>query len=253
MIISRLKGGLGNFMSQIAAGYSLALDKKVDFRIDPNRINSVHTHWKEYMSNIFRKIKIVSGVKGLSLYRYDGLTYKHINVNDNVVIDGYFQSEKYYLKHKQAIIDLFKIDDVSLKYIQGKYGHLLNKNSCAIHVRRGNFLKISWYNKLEMGNYYNKAIDIIGRDKNFLIFSDDMVWCKNAFKDINATFIEGEKDYIDMYLISMCQDVITANSTFSWWGAYLNTSKNSRIVTTATRFTRKHSNKDLNPPNWIKI
>ena len=102
-------------------------------------------------------------------------------------------------------------------------------------------------------DYYNKAIDLAGRNKHFVIFSNDIAWCKDNFVDVNATFIENEKDYVDIYLMSLCKDNITSNSTFSWWASYLNSNPNKKIYTPKTWFTHSHSNEDILPPEWIKI
>jgi len=253
MVISYLKGGLGNFLFQIAHGYSLSLDNNVSFGIDLNKIWVVHTHWSEYMNNIFRNVPTITSPNQIHNYRYESLTYKPTPYTQNIFLDGYFQSEKYFIHNKQKILDLFKIDETTLEYLNSKYPDIMNSdNTCGIHVRRGDFLRIDFYNKLNM-DYYNKAIDMVGRDKHFIIFSNDIPWCKENFKDINATFIEGEKDYVDMYLMSLCKDNITSNSTFSWWGSYINPNPNKKIFTPRTWFIHTHSNEDLLPLEWIKI
>ena len=253
MVISNLKGGLGNYLFQIAVGFSLALDNNVPFRIDLSKIMVVHSHWNLYIDNIFRKIETINNNHTLNHYKYESLTYQPIPYFDNIFIDGYYQSEKYFEKNKEAILDLFNLDSNTEKYLNEKYSHIINdENTCSIHVRRGNFLSIDFYNKLDM-NYYNRAIDIIGRDKHFIVFSNDIPWCKSAFTGLNVTFIENEVDYIDLYLMSLCKNNITANSTFSWWGSYLNRNPNKKIVTPKTWFTHTHSNDDLIPDTWIKI
>ena len=253
MVISYLKGGLGNFLFQIAHGYSLSLDNNVSFGIDLNKIWVVHTHWSEYMNNIFRNVPTITSPNQIHNYRYESLTYKPTPYTQNIFLDGYFQSEKYFIHNKEKILDLFKIDETTLEYLNSKYPDIMNSNNtCSIHVRRGDFLRIDFYNKLNM-DYYNKAIDMVGRDKHFIIFSNDIPWCKENFKDINATFIEGEKDYVDMYLMSLCKDNITSNSTFSWWGSYIILNPDKKIFTPRTWFIHSHSNEDLLPSEWIKI
>lgn len=253
MVISYLKGGLGNFLFQIAHGYSLSLEHNVGFAIDLSKIWVVHTHWTEYMSNIFRNVPTVPSFPNTQYYIYESLTYKRTPYVPNIFLDGYFQSEKYFENYKKEIMDLFKIDDNTLNLLRERYPNILdNDNTCSIHVRRGNFLKVSFYNHLDM-NYYNKAIDTIGRDKHFVVFSDDINWCKENFVDGNFTFIENEKDYLDLYLISLCKDNITSNSTFSWWGAYLNQNPNKKVYTPKVWFNHTHSSEDVIPKDWIKI
>jgi len=253
MVVSNLKGGLGNYLFQIAAGYSLALDEGVVFKIDLSKIRVVHSHWDLYMSNFFRNVEKSNGLSDLNNYRYESLTYKPIPYVKDCLIDGYYQSEKYFSNNEKEIKELFEIDNESYQYINNKYIDILtSENTCSIHVRRGDFLKIPFYNKLDM-DYYNKAIDEMGRDKKFIIFSNDISWCKSNFCSINATFIEQEHDYIDMYLMSLCKNNITSNSTFSWWGSYLNLNKNKKVITPNVWFVSSHSNEDLTPKCWIKI
>ena len=253
MVISNLKGGLGNYLFQIAVGYSLSIDNNVPFMVDLNKIRQVHSHWDTYADNIFRNVSVGVNLEILGTYRYESLTYQPIPYQPNFLVDGYYQSEKYFLNNKDKVLDLLKIDDNTLNYLMEKYPNIVNsENTCSIHVRRSDFLKIPFYNKLDM-SYYNQAIDEIGRDKEFIVFSDDIAWCKANFTGLNVTFIEGEKDYIDMYLMSLCKNNITANSTFSWWGSYLNMNPNKKVVTPNTWFVTSHSNIDIPASDWIKI
>jgi hypothetical protein len=103
MVISYLKGGLGNFLFQIAHGYSLSLDNNVSFGIDLNKIWVVHTHWSEYMNNIFRNVPTITSPNQIYNYRYESLTYKPTPYTQNIFLDGYFQSEKYFIHNKQKI------------------------------------------------------------------------------------------------------------------------------------------------------
>ena len=96
MVISYLKGGLGNFLFQIAHGYSLSLDNNVGFGIDLNKIWVVHSHWSVYMDNIFRNVPTITSPSQTHNYKYESLTYKPTQYSNNIFLDGYFQSEKYF-------------------------------------------------------------------------------------------------------------------------------------------------------------
>ena len=89
----------------------------------------------------------------------------------------------------------------------------------------------------------------------FLIFSDDITWCKKNFIGDSFIFIENEVDFIDMYLMSMCINNIIANSTFSWWGAWLNKNKNKKIISPINWFgpAKPLNIRDVIPHNWVKI
>ena len=100
---------------------------------------------------------------------------------------------------------------------------LKSDNTCSIHVRRGDFLKHPDHHPAQNLNYFMKATKEMPKDSVFLIFSDDIEWCKNNFPKIpnKFYFIEGNKDYEDLYIMSKCKNNIICNSTFSWWGAWL--------------------------------
>lgn len=252
MVIGRIKGGLGNFLFQIAAGVSLALDNNTKFVVDRSKIWHAHSHINLYVNNIFRKLEYDS-IPHSIYYSYDSLYYREIPYTENMIIDGYFQSEKYFLSNKDKIMDFFSIDEDTENYIKSKYQNIItDEKTCSIHVRRGNYLGIDVYNKLDM-NYYNQAIDLVGRDKNYIVFSNDIEWCKENFVNMNVQFIENEVDYVDLYLMSMCRDNIIANSTFSWWAAFLNRNENKKVITPKIWFVHSIPNEDVLPDNWIKI
>jgi hypothetical protein len=253
MVIVNLKGGLGNYLFQIAAGYVTTLKYNTDYSIDTSKIMQIHSHIDVYRNNMFRSVPIGNNLPIHSHYHYDSLSYRDIRYSDNMLLDGYFQSEKYWSGLEDKVKELFSIDENTLKYLTDKYNTILNDdNTCSIHVRRGDYLNIDIFNKLDYG-YYNNAIDIVGRNKHFIIFSNDIQWCKNNFNDINATFIEDEADYVDLYLMSLCKHNIIANSTFSWWGAYLNNNKDKIVIGPNTWFLHSHSNQDILPDTWTKI
>jgi hypothetical protein len=117
MIISRLKGGLGNYLFQVAAGYSLSLDNNTLFSVDLEKILIVHSHWRTYMNNIFRNINTVENFKTTTYYIYESLTFKEIPFVDNCLIDGYYQSEKYFINNKDKVLELL----AKLRYFFNNY------------------------------------------------------------------------------------------------------------------------------------
>ena len=92
-------------------------------------------------------------------------------------------------------------------------------------------------------------------DITYLIFSNDIEWCKKNFIGNQFIFIEGEKDYIDLWLMSLCKNNIIANSSFSWWGAWLNTNSDKKVITPKNWFgpAINHSTQDLIPEKWFMI
>jgi len=254
MITTSLAGGLGNYLFQIASAYSLAIDNgdKCVFNMD-NSVK-VHKHISDYENNILRNIQF-NTFEIKNEYNEPYFHYSKIPYLENIRLNGYFQSEKYFNHNRDSILELFSINEECGKYIQDKYGELFKNDTCSIHIRRGDYLKLQDFHPLCSLDYYQKAIKEFSIDTKFLIFSDDIDWCKKSFKDNNFVFIEHNLDYIDLWLMSLCSNNIIANSSFSWWGAWLNQNTNKKIIVPNKWFgpSISHNTKDLIPSSWIKI
>ena len=167
-------------------------------------------------------------------------------------ISGYFQSHKYFSNHREKI--LLDLNIKNLKTIvKQKYGD--HSDYVSVHVRRGDYLHLSEYHyNLEI-DYYKKAISKFDKDSKYLIFSNDIDWCKNNFHFLeNVEFSNTEDDWEDIILMSTCRDNIIANSSFSWWGAWLNENKNKIVIAPKKWFGPKYAHKntkDLLPEDWI--
>jgi hypothetical protein len=137
-----------------------------------------------------------------------------------------------------------------------KYGDVLSLNTCSIHVRRGDYIGLQNFHPVQPVSYYEEAVKIVGDDKHFLIFSDDINWCKENFTFLkNKTFVLNNLDYEDLYLMSMCKNNIISNSTFSWWGAWLNRNENKQVIIPSKWFGISYSHlntNDLYCEGWIK-
>jgi len=254
MVTTSLGGGLGNYLFQIASAYSLALDNGDECVFDMDNSVKVHKHISTYENNILRNIKF-NNFDVKNEYNEPYFHYNKIPYLENIRLNGYFQSEKYFNHNRDKILDLFSISEECNKYIQDKYGEILKEDTCSIHVRRGDYLNLQNFHPLCELDYYEKAIKQFPVNTKFLVFSDDIDWCKKSFKDNNFIFIEGNKDYIDMWVMSLCKDNIICNSTFSWWSAYLNKNKNKKVVAPNKWFgdLLNHDTKDLIPESWVKM
>ena len=137
-------------------------------------------------------------------------------------------------------------------------------NSVSIHVRRTDYISnipANNYHGTCNETYYIEAMKIIGKkisNPHFYIFSDEPEWFKANIKtNFQVTFVEhnkNEKSFEDMYLMSLCKHNIIANSSFSWWGAWLNSNENKQVIAPANWFQDKTKNtKDLLPETWIKL
>ena len=150
-------------------------------------------------------------------------------------------------------MSLFDIDEKSKKEIYEKYSEILNGETCSIHVRRGDYLGLNGHHPVCDLEYYNKSINLFDKNTKFLVFSDDIKWCQENFKGENFIFISGNRDFIDIWLMSLCQNNIIANSTFSWWGAWLNQNINKKVIAPSKWFGPlkiNHNTQDLIPEAW---
>ena len=174
---------------------------------------------------------------------------------------GGWHSEKFFMSMKDELKSQFRFN----KPEDTENIHIINdissKNSVSIHVRRGDFLNeenINLFGDVCNKSYYETAIDLIKTKVNqphFFIFSNDMEWVKENLKIDNVTYITcntDENSWKDMYLMSLCQHNIIANSTFSWWGAWLNKNAN-KVVISPSRFLKNDKRTDVYPDSWIKL
>ncbi len=250
MIMSRLAGGLGNYLFQIAAGYTLAKRNNDNFAVDFSKATRVHKDVNTYRNNILRKIKDDS-FKCEYDYIEPKFSYDEISYNKNLELRGYFQSEKYL--DRELILDLYSIDEKSYNYISDKYFPV--DKVVSLHVRRGDYLdKIDRHPPTKL-SYCKDAISHFGSNYNFYVMSDDIKWCKDNLKGDNIRFIEDEPDYIDLWLMSLCEHNIITNSSFSWWGSWLNRYEDKIVIAPKQWFGRaKHLDpKDLYCDNWTVI
>lgn len=264
MIYVNLYGRIGNNLFQIAAAASLAHKNNTYFVAFPKQSWCpepdncfLKDYLKQFNENILRRVTLVDEIPA-NLIEYKEVSYSFtpIPFYGDMILNGYFQSEKYFDSY--VIRELFKIDFVTYGYIIREYGHLLSTmDITSINVRRGDYLKVPHYHPVCSFKYYLKAIDYIGNQRKFLITSDDIDWCKKKFKGPNFYFIEDKNPTVDLYLQSLCTNNIISNSSFSWWGAWLNNNPDKIVITPSENwFGKYHGIKDLSdliPQNWIKI
>lgn len=257
IISARLGGGLGNMLFQIATSYATSIRDNKEFIIDSNEIGAVHGEYTDYLNNIFRKLVITNNIIFNAAYGEINFSYNEIpKYTDNVILLGYFQSEKYFKDYRNEILKLFEIDDGTNTYLNEKYGELLNLKTCSIHVRRGDYLGLHDFHPVLDIEYYKTAVKHFDDDTHYLIISNDVEWCKNNFDFIkNKTYVSDNRNYQDLYLMSLCKHNIIANSSFSWWGSWLNQNENKKVISPQLWFGNglPLNTCDLHCENWIKI
>jgi hypothetical protein len=180
----------------------------------------------------------------------------------NKIIDGYFQNEKYFLKIRNQILNELEFPPIKDKKFADVCNQVKNDaQSVSIHIRRGDYLELeNLYGGICTIEYYKKAIrymtDSIG-EMHYYVLSDDIEWVKANIPIKNATYMESNdynyyEDWYDMYLMSICHHNIIANSSFSWWGAWLNR-HDDKIVVRPKNWNSNSAMEGLCPKGWIKI
>jgi len=256
MVTCNLMGGLGNYMFQIATTASISIDNETDYLFNINSVSKAHKHISSYTTNILRKVKFVEEIiHHNNFYVEPFFHHNPIEYKNNLLIQGYFQSEKYFLHNRKTILDLFEIDEDSYVQIKEKYSSLLERNTCSIHVRRGDYLGLPTFHPTCDIEYYQKAMSYFPDETVFFISSDDINWCKNNLKSKNIFFLEENQDYIDLWVMSLCENNIISNSSFSWWSAWLNKNENKKVIAPLNWFgsSLPHNTNDLIPEKWIRM
>jgi hypothetical protein len=250
MIVTKLQGGLGNQLFQWAVTRHLSVKYNTDYRFELSYFQS--NGWELELRK-FKKV-IIEEFYTLPLNVIND-DFKFKNIEDNSFLNGYWQSEKYFSEIDTLIREDLKIEDNLKNYITNKYP-ILNESTVSLHVRRGDYIKLSGYHPIQSIDYYKKAYDIINDNSiNVLVFSDDINWCKENLKFDNIIHIEGETNIVDMYIMSLCKHNIIANSSFSWWGAWLNENKDKKVIAPINWFGPQANlyTGDIIPEKWIRI
>lgn len=282
----RIMGGLGNQMFQYAfakrletLGYEIKMDltafenpKSIRrYQLDYYNIDlqKVKKKSKRFL-NLISILKVALKKLGLDLsgvIKEQSLLFNEdiFNLKDGQYVEGYFQSEKYFSSIRNVLLETFIIKHDTSKYlklIEKKISK--SKATCSIHVRRGDFINTK--NKNIHGNctldYYFSAISYIEKridDVSYFIFSDDIDWVKSNLKLEKTIYIDNFKDRIpheDIYLMSLCDHNIIANSSFSWWGAWLNKNINKIVIAPKKWFVDENlqnTSTDIFCESWIRI
>jgi Glycosyl transferase family 11 len=190
-------------------------------------------------------------------FEYDNNIF---NQHSHILI-GIWQVEVYFKNVKDVLYKEFKFRKPKDKKNKILIEKINNCDSVSIHIRRGDYLHSQWKNAHAVINdisYYNKAANHIEqkiKNPHYFIFSDDIQWVKENLKLSNCTYVDhnkGKNSYIDMYLMSLCKHNIIANSTFSWWGAWLNKHEN-KIVIIPEPWLNTESCPGIYPSEWEKM
>jgi len=267
MVVVRILGGLGNQMFQYAYAKSLA-EKGYEVQIDISKFKSYKLHGGYHLDKFnidletsnnstafLSKIGLKKTIKEPNLLFHKDL----LKVHNNAFIKGYFQTEQYFGDIREILIDQFKIrKELAKSTLAIKNQIELLKNTCSLHVRRGDYISDKKANKVHGTcdlDYYSSAIEHISKQNSnvhFFVFSDDIAWVKDNLNITNATYIDHNViPHEDMHLMTLCNHNITANSSFSWWGAWLNQNPDKIVIAPKNWFVDKEN--EVACKSWITL
>lgn len=166
--------------------------------------------------------------EGLEVFRESIRDYGPIPPRGELILKGNFQS----LSHMdEALVrKTIRFHPHIVRYVRHRYRDLLKRRTTSIHVRRGDTLAPDNLMRVLPPDYYDRAIERFPDTEVFVVFSDDIPWCRDRFRGPRFHFISGEENFVDMCTMSLCGNHIIPNSTFSWWGAWLNPDPDKRVV-----------------------
>jgi hypothetical protein len=233
LVTVQLQGGLGNQMFQIATAYAYAQrhQKKFVMNTTETLLPAVYpapprpTHYEF----VFPFVDHMNNLERVSWHHLKERRFEFDllpKVKGNVRLDGYFQSEMYFYEFRRDIRELFTPN--SEKLASPSY---IKPGCVSMHIRRGDYLQTSLHNVQQL-DYYRRAITEVKKltgqtSLNFVVFSDDLDWCREELPRLfsnsghQVSYCDVGRNFEQLYLMSRCTHHILANSSFSWWSAYL--------------------------------
>ena len=293
MIIVEIIGGLGNQLFQYATARRLAHVSNQPFKLDltffkkydpsPYRLNffnikesianndeinkykseQSHSLYAKVLKKITGKSILCNGKNHIQQSEFH-FNKKVLKVKGDVYLEGYWPNEKYFIDIEKIIRKEFTLIN-AINCQNKKMANKINSvNAVSLHIRRGDYIGNSFFSECSIDYYYD-AINYINSsidNPHFFIFSDDINWVIDNLKiefpkeyvDFNDVFT----DYEDLRLMSLCKHNIIANSTFSWWGAWLNSNENKIIIAPKIwynnyTYQKQYERSDFVPFNWKRI
>ncbi|MFK5947535.1 MAG: alpha-1,2-fucosyltransferase [Methylococcales bacterium] len=292
MVISHILGGIGNQMFQYAAGRALSLTHGSELLSDLHDFSDYSLHNGYELNKVFNiNIKCASEetVKALLKWRANSLIMKVLRrpqfsclrgqslivepyfsywpellgVTSDCYLYGYWQSELYFKLFESTLRNDFTFREPLDKKNSMLVTEIERNKSVSLHIRRGDYISDTKTNNIMNVcslNYYYQAVKYISQRVNnpiFYIFSDDIEWVKKELSiDFPCVYVEHNqqsKSYRDMQLMSLCKHNVIANSSFSWWGAWLNANLDKQVVAPISWFNEGVDDRDLIPREWVRL
>lgn len=260
LVVIQLSGGMGNQMFQYALylrlkamGRNVKIDDITEYEdrnarpirlsvFDARYATPTETEMKcltdSYLDVVSKIRRKLTGRQTAAYVEKSQLFDPEVLKKERAYLIGCWQSEKYFKEIKEQVREAFTFRNLKLSAQMKTYEEQMqNTNSVSLHIRRGDYLQVSdIYGGICTDEYYAKAMKYMEEqvpDCHFFVFTNDPEWVKENYKQGNITIVEGNDEdagYIDMYLMTQCKHYIMANSSFSWWGCYLNPSKEKKVI-----------------------
>lgn len=229
-------GWLGNQMFQYAATFAASRRIEVDCGFPENEPN---------LFDIFNLSASRNNSPTALIYQEPTFEYTPTPKRDEITLFGYFQSEKYFEDFAE---------DIRKEFTFKESVDSINEGVVAVHVRRGDYTNLSGHHPLCTMNYYEEAMSMFS-NHSFLVFSDDIDWCRKNIKGPRVMYSEEKSAEKDLQLMVSCEHNIIANSSFSWWGAWLNDNPHKKVIAPKIWFGKDKplETKDIYCNNWIKL
>lgn len=284
MIIVKLQGGLGNQLFEYSAGLALAKKLKTELKLDVSyyendkkriyELDNFNISGKTANVDEIEKIQkqsfLVKLTKRFWIRNHERKIFadtyyfdkNFFNLPNNIYLDGFYNNQEYFKNIKDAVQTEFTLKNNFSQKVELLLTTIATDNSVSIHVRRGDYI-LPKYQEIFYPlttEYYEQTVSLINQkvnDAHFFVFSDDIEWSKTLPFPDNTAYIEknalGITDAEELVLMSKCKHNIIANSTFSWWGAWLNTNPDKIVIAPKKWSIYETAEKNPIPPDWIRI
>lgn len=287
-VIIRLQGGLGNQLFQYALARRIAYQRGAVLKLDISSFSEYNL--RRYSLKHFNIMERFATKKEIDILKEGNILFKLanglnksknkpdtyypekvfnynpevLNIKGSIYLDGYWQSELYFRDIEDIIKKEFTVKTEPEKANRELSHRILQENSVSLHIRRGDYITNQGTNQYHgvcpLEYYYLSITEISKMVRNpvFYVFSDDQQWARDNLKvNYSVIFVDindENKDYEDLRLMTHCKHHIIANSSFSWWGAWLATNKNKLVIAPQRWFNNRQLNTgDLIPNTWMKF
>lgn len=224
---------LGNWMFQLAFAKSIWPEREIRFYVPPDCGNKKLGRVPEILALAPAVESLPQGCRMIDEHTAFSMPTEALSLLDNICLKGYYQVPSYFEADK--VRALFRCPDAVAGRIDERFGAELSRLTVGVSVRRGDYLKLPHRHPFVGKTFLREAVMSFPADALFVVCSDDLTWCKRFFSPSGFAgrrflFVEGESVLAQLFVQARCQHNIISNSTFSWWGAYLNANKGKRVV-----------------------